>query len=220
MGSTLNILQTELLPALWQTVQMVIISMIIALIVGMALGLVLFLTENPLFYRNRIVNGIASFIVNLIRSIPFIILLVLLIPLTQLLIGTSIGPIAASVSLSISATAFFARLVEGALSEVDKGVIEASKATGAGFGLILHDVLLVEALPGLVRAITVTIINVIGFSAMAGIVGGGGIGNLAIQYGYYRYETGVMIVTVVILVIIVQGAQAIGDAVARKFTRE
>lgn len=220
MAETFEILRAELLPALWQTLLMVVISVAVALVLGMAIGLLLFLTENPLFYRNRAVNAAAGFVVNLIRSVPFVILLVLLIPLAKLLAGTSVGPLAASVSLSVSATAFFARLVEGALSEVDRGVLEASRATGAGFRLILTDVLLVEALPGLIRAVTVTVINLIGFSAMAGIVGGGGIGNLAIQYGYYRYETGVMIVTVLLLVVIVQGAQAAGDAVARKFTRE
>lgn len=220
MESTLEILQVELLPAIWETVYMVLISTAAALILGMALGLLLYITENPLFYPNRAVNAAAGFVANLIRSIPFIILLVLLIPFTKMLVGTSVGPSAASVPLSIAAVAFYARLVEGAFSEVDRGVLEAAKASGAGFGLILRDVLFVEALPGIIRAVTITVINLIGFSAMAGIVGGGGIGNLAIQYGYYRYETGVMLTTVLLLVVIVQVAQAAGDAVANHFTRE
>ena len=138
----------------------------------------------------------------------------------RLVVGTSIGPIAASVSLAIAAIAFYARLVEGAFSEVDKGVIEAAVATGASMPLIIRKVLFVEATPALVRALTVTFVSVIGYSAMAGAVGGGGIGNLAIMYGYNRYETGVLIITVVALVVIVQVGQWIGDKIALKLTRK
>ena len=153
----------------------------------------------------------------MIRSLPFIILIIVLQPLARLVVGTSIGPIAASVSLAIAAIAFYARLVEGAFSEVDKGVIEAAVATGASMPLIIRKVLFVEATPALVRALTVTFVSVIGYSA---IVGGGGIGNLAIMYGYNRYQTGVLLVTVVALVIIVQVGQWIGDKIALKLTRK
>jgi D-methionine transport system permease protein len=134
-------------------------------------------------------------------------------------VGSSIGPEAAAVPITIASIAFFARLSEGAFSEVDNGVIEAAISSGASLPLILSDVLIVEAFPSLIRAVTVNLVSLIGFSAMAGIVGGGGIGDLAIRYGYYRYETGVMIITVLILVILVQSIQFIGDALAIKFSR-
>ena len=199
---------------------MILTAMIISFFIGGALGLILYLTSNKLFFKNKIVNTVSSFIVNIIRSLPFVILLVLLLPLTKLLTGTQIGPVAASVPITIASIAFFARLSEGAFNEIDPGVIEAAISSGAGFFLILKDVLIVEALPSLIRAVTVNIISLIGFSAMAGIVGGGGIGDLAIRYGYYRYETGVMIVTVVILVALVQIVQIGGDFVAGKTYRK
>ena len=217
MNETLEIIQSEFAQASFETFEMVLISMIAAAILGTILGLVLHLASNPIFYKNRVVNGITGTIINVIRSLPFIILLQ---PLARLVVGTSIGPIAASVSLAIAAIAFYARLVEGAFSEVDKGVIEAAVATGASMPLIIRKVLFVEATPALVRALTVTFVSVIGYSAMAGAVGGGGIGNLAIMYGYNRYQTGVLLVTVVALVIIVQVGQWIGDKIALKLTRK
>lgn len=220
MENTWEILQSELGGAVTATLQMIITAMIISFFIGGALGLILYLTSNKLFFKNKIVNTVSSFIVNIIRSLPFVILLVLLLPLTKLLTGTQIGPVAASVPITIASIAFFARLSEGAFNEIDPGVIEAAISSGAGFFLILKDVLIVEALPSLIRAVTVNIISLIGFSAMAGIVGGGGIGDLAIRYGYYRYETGVMIVTVVILVALVQIVQIGGDFVAGKTYRK
>ena len=217
MNETLEIIQSEFAQASFETFEMVLISMIAAAILGTILGLVLHLASNPIFYKNRVVNGITGTIINVIRSLPFIILIIVLQPLARLVVGTSIGPIAASVSLAIAAIAFYARLVEGAFSEVDKGVIEAAVATGASMPLIIRKVLFVEATPALVRALTV---SVIGYSAMAGAVGGGGIGNLAIMYGYNRYQTGVLLVTVVALVIIVQVGQWIGDKIALKLTRK
>ena len=216
----LKIIQSEFAQASFETFEMVLISMIAAAILGTILGLVLHLASNPIFYKNRVVNGITGTIINVIRSLPFIILIIVLQPLARLVVGTSIGPIAASVSLAIAAIAFYARLVEGAFSEVDKGVIEAAVATGASMPLIIRKVLFVEATPALVRALTVTFVSVIGYSAMAGAVGGGGIGNLAIMYGYNRYQTGVLLVTVVALVIIVQVGQWIGDKIALKLTRK
>ena len=212
MNETLEIIQSEFAQASFETFEMVLISMIAAAILGTILGLVLHLASNPIFYKNRVVNGITGTIINVIRSLPFIILIIVLQPLARLVVGTMIGPIAA--------IAFYARLVEGAFSEVDKGVIEAAVATGASMPLIIRKVLFVEATPALVRALTVTFVSVIGYSAMAGAVGGGGIGNLAIMYGYNRYQTGVLLVTVVALVIIVQVGQWIGDKIALKLTRK
>lgn len=220
MDSTWDILRLELLPAISDTLIMIGISMAASLVFGLLIGLVLYLSASPLFFPNRFLNAVMGVLVNIIRSVPFVILLVLLIPVTKAVAGTSIGPVAASVPLAFASVAFFARLVEGAFSEVDKGVLEAAIATGAELGLILRKVLFVEAMPGLIRATTVTVISLIGYSAMAGLVGGGGIGDLAIQYGYYRYETGVMIATVLLLIVIVQGAQYVGDWLARLFTRK
>ena len=219
MENTIEILKVELLQAVLDSSKMIVTAMIISLFVGGAIGLILYLTSNKLFFKNKIINGIASFIINIIRSLPFVILLVLLSPVTKLIVGSSIGPEAATVPITIASIAFFARLSEGAFSEVDSGVIEAAISSGASFKLILTDVLIVEALPSLIRAITVNLVSLIGFSAMAGIVGGGGIGDLAIRYGYYRYETGVMIVTVAILVILVQFIQISGDLIAGKVYR-
>ena len=219
MNQTMEIIQSEFAQASFETFEMVLISMIAAAIFGTILGLVLHLASNPIFYKNKVVNGIAGTIINVIRSLPFIILIIVLQPLARLVVGTSIGPIAASVSLAIAAIAFYARLVEGAFSEVDKGVIEAAVATGAGMPLIIRKVLFVEATPALVRALTVTFVSVIGYSAMAGCVGGGGLGDIAIRYGYYRYQTSIMIVTVVLLVVLVQIFQSIGMFLAAKLDK-
>ncbi|MDO4170087.1 MAG: methionine ABC transporter permease [Lachnospiraceae bacterium] len=220
MNETLEIIQSEFARASMETFQMVLISMIAASVIGTCMGLLLHLTSNPLFFKNRMINGIAGTIVNIIRSMPFIILIIALIPFTRMIVGTAIGAVAASVSLSIASIAFFARLVEGAFSEVDKGVIEAAVATGASTSLIIRKVLFVEATPALIRALTVTFVSIIGYSAMAGAVGGGGIGNLAIMYGYNRYQTGVLLFTVIVLIIIVQLGQWIGDKIALAFTRK
>lgn len=219
MDSTLEILKNELGKAVVETLNMIGIAIVLSIVVGGLIGLTLYLTSNNLFFKNKFLNTISGLIINVIRSLPFVILLVLLIPITKSLVGTSIGPTAAAVPLSIASIAFFARLAEGAFSEVDKGVLEAAIASGANLRLILTDVLVVEALPSLIRGITVTLVSLIGFSAMAGIVGGGGIGDLAIRYGYYRYETGVMVVTVIILVLVVQIIQFSGDKLARAFSK-
>ncbi|MCR5536101.1 MAG: ABC transporter permease [Succinivibrio sp.] len=214
--ATLEILQRELGKAIAETAIMLGIAALFSLILGISLGFVLYLTRQPAFLANPGLNRGVAGIINFIRSIPFIILVVFTLPFTFWLVGTKIGPVAAAVPMSISATVFLARLVEMSLQEVDRGVIEAAFATGASRALIIRNVLLVEAAPGIARGITVTFISLIGFSAMAGMVGGGGIGNLAVQYGYYRYETGVMLFTIVFLVLIVQFAQYCGDLIARK----
>ena len=216
--STITILQHELLKSINETAIMLAISFTFSLVFGLIFGFLLYLTSNKAFFEKPILNKVIAAVINFIRSIPFIILVVFTLPFTFLLVGTKIGPVAASVPLCITATVFLARLVEISLKEVDKGVIEAALATGANTSLIIRKVLLVEAAPGIVRGVTVTFISLIGFSAMAGMVGGGGIGNLAVQYGYYRYETGIMIFTIVILVIIVQLAQFIGDFIAKKLS--
>jgi D-methionine transport system permease protein len=205
----------DLNKAFFETLYMVAISLGVSLLVGLPLGVLLFVTDRGLLFENVWIKQIAGILVNLIRSVPFIILLVALLPLTQLITGTTIGPTAASVSLSVAAIPFFARLVETSLREIDKGVIEAAVAVGATPWMIIREVLLPEAKPGIVQAITVTAISLLGYSAMAGIVGGGGIGDFAIRFGYYRYDNTIMFTTVVLLIVIVQLLQVIGDGVAR-----
>jgi D-methionine transport system permease protein len=209
----------SMLPDIWkafgETVLMIGIALTVSIVIGLPLGIILFVTDKGLFWENRFVKGILSFIVNMIRSIPFIILLVVLFPLTDLIVKTTIGPVAASVSLSIAAIPFFARLVENALREIDKGVIEASIAVGAKPWMIIKDVLLPEAKSSVIQAVTLTIISLVAYSAMAGTIGGGGIGDLAIRFGYYRYDNTIMIATVVILIVIVQVIQQAGDLIAK-----
>lgn len=205
--------------ALFETFEMVSIATLTALLLGTPFGLMLFITSQGLFFENKVINKLGGIIVNVVRSVPFVILLVLVLPLTDLIAGTTIGPLAATVPLSIAAIAFYARLAEGSFREIDKGVIEAATATGAKPWLIIREVLMVEALPGLLNGLTITVISLIGYSAMAGIVGGGGVGDLAIRYGYYRYQTGIMLATVAVLVILVQLAQVIGDRVSRVFDK-
>lgn len=201
----------DILKAFGQTMYMIGISLTVAIVIGLPLGIVLFITDRGLFLEHRFVKGTLGFIVNMVRSIPFIILLVALIPLTKLLVDSTIGPAAASVSLSVAATPFFARIVETSLREIDKGVIEAAVAIGATPWMIIKDVLLPEAKSSIVQGVTMTIISLVAYSAMAGVVGGGGIGDLAIRFGYYRYDNTIMLVTVVILIVLVQIIQQLGD---------
>ncbi len=209
----------ELIPeintAFLQTIYMISISLAVAIVIGLPVGILLYVTDKGLFWENKTVQRILGFVVNLVRSIPFIILLVALIPLTELIVKTTIGPTAASVSLSVAAIPFFARIVETSLREIDKGVIEAAIAAGATPWMIIKDVLLLEARSSIISGMTLTLISLIGFSAMAGTVGGGGIGDLAIRYGYYRYDNTIMIATVVILIVLVQVIQLAGDFIAK-----
>ena len=206
--------------AFLETAWMMSISATFAIVFGLPLGIGLFVTSKGMFWQNKYLQNVAGTIINIIRSIPFIILLVVLIPLTKLLIGTSTGPLAASVPLTIASIPFFARLVETSLREIDKGVIEAAESCGASPWLIIRQVLLPESKSGVISGMTVMIISLLSYSAMAGIVGGGGIGNLAIQFGYYRYQNGVMIATVIILIIIVQLIQFIGDRAAHAVNKK
>jgi len=202
--------------AFLETFLMCGISIGFSILIGIPLGLFIFVTSRGLFWQDKTLNFVGGFLVNIIRSTPFVVLLVLLIPFTQWVAGTSIGPLAASVPLSIVAIAFYARLVESSLHEVDKGVIEAATAIGASKFRIIKEVLLPESLGGLYRGLTVTAISLVGYSAMAGIIGGGGIGDLAIRFGYYRYQTDIMVITVVLLIILVQIVQSLGDRIAKK----
>ncbi|MEC1637172.1 ABC transporter permease [Schinkia azotoformans] len=214
LDSLINLLP-DLNKAFFQTIYMVFISLTIAIVGGLPLGLVLFVTDKGLFLENIRVQSIVGIIVNIVRSIPYIILLVALLPLTKLITGTTIGPTAASVSLSVAAIPFFARIVEASLREIDKGVIEAAVAVGATPWMIIKDVLLPEAKPSVIQGLTLTTISLVGYSAMAGIVGGGGIGDLAIRFGYYRYDNTVMFTTIIILIVLVQFIQFGGDKIAR-----
>ncbi len=209
-------LGTDLVTAFGETFLMVGIASVLAIAIGLPLGFLLHVTSRKLFWANRFAHVAGNFLVNVVRSVPFVILLVLLLPLTQWVLGTTIGPTAASVPLSVAAIVFYARLVEASLCEVDPGIIEASQAFGASPLRIICTVLFPEALPGFLRGFTVTLISLIGFSAMAGIVGGGGVGDLAIRFGYYRYQTDVMVATVVALVVLVQIVQMLGDWLAHR----
>jgi D-methionine transport system permease protein len=206
--------------AFLQTIYMIFASLVIAVIFGLPLGILIFVTDKGLFLENRFVHQVLGFIVNLIRSIPFIILLVALIPFTVFLVGSMIGPTAAIVSMSIAAIPFFARLVESAVREIDYGVIEAAIAAGGTPWMIIKDVILPEAKPGIISGITITIVALVGTSAIAGTLGGGGIGDLAIRYGYYRYDDTIMISTVIILIIFVQVIQFVGDKIAKAVNKK
>ncbi|WP_019123073.1 methionine ABC transporter permease [Brevibacillus massiliensis] len=201
--------------AIWQTFTMVGISAAAALLFGTPLGVLLFLTGKGQILERKHLHQTINYVVNTVRSLPFIILLVAIIPLTRVINGTTIGPIAASVPLSIAAIPFFSRLVEQALREIPKGVIEAAVAMGASPLGLIWKVLLNEARASIVSALTVTSISLLSYSAMAGTVGGGGIGDLAIRFGYYRFQTEVMIATVVLLILLVQIIQFTGNHFAR-----
>lgn len=205
--------------AIAQTGIMLSISVGSAVLLGTPIGVFLYFTAKGQIYEKPVIFHITNYCVNTIRSLPFIILLVAIIPLTRTLAGTTIGPVAASVPLSIAAIAYFARLVEQSLREVPRGVIEAALAMGAAPLQITRKVLLGEARSGLVLGVTVTTISLLSYSAMAGYVGGGGIGDLAVRFGYYRFQTDVMIFTVVLLIAVVQLIQFTGNAVAKKLDK-
>jgi D-methionine transport system permease protein len=194
---------------------MVGISAILTILLGLPLGIILVVTEKNHILPFPKLNKVLSTIVNIIRSFPAIILIILIIPFTRLIVGTSIGTTAAIVPLVVAATPFFARVVETSLKEVDSGIIEASISMGATPLQIITKVLLPEAMSSLVLGITITLINILGFSAITGIVGGGGLGDLAIRYGYHRFKTNVLIASVIVLIVIVQLVQISGNSLAR-----
>jgi D-methionine transport system permease protein len=208
-----------LVDALLETLVMVAVSSGLAGLAGVPLGIVLVATSHGHVLERPVLNRALGGIVNAARSTPFIILLVAIIPLTRLLVGTAIGTAAAIVPLTIAAIPFVARLAETALREVDQGLIEAAQSMGASPLQIVTKVLVPEALPGLVAAITITVVNLIGYSAMAGAVGGGGLGDLGIRYGYQRFQPEVMLAVVLVLIVLVQAVQSVGDRLARRLNR-
>ena len=213
---------SEWTPLLWtatrETLVMVGVAMLVTIPFGLLLGVLLLLTDRGGLLESTVANRVLGAIVNVGRSVPFIILLVAVIPLTRALVGTTIGTTAAIVPLALATIPFFARIVETALREVPSGLVEAALASGARRREVVQKVLVPEALPSLVSGVTITTIGVIGYSAMAGAVGGGGLGDVAIRYGYQRYETEVTIATVVVLVVLVQLLQFAGDRLSRRLS--
>ena len=203
----------------WISIYMTLISTLIAYVIGLPLGIILVVTAPGGLKPNKTVYKVLDFIVNIVRSVPFLILLITIMPLTKLLVGRSYGPAATIVPLAIAAAPFVARLVESSLLEVDRGVIEAAQSMGAGLFTIIFKVLLAEARTSLIVGATIALGTILGYSAMAGVVGGGGLGNIAIQYGYYRSQLTLMYAAIVILVLIVQILQVVGTRVSKRLDK-
>jgi D-methionine transport system permease protein len=201
------------------TLYMTLFSTAFGYILGLPLGVILVVTDKDGIKPNAFIYKILDFVINILRSIPFLILLILVIPLTRMIVGKSYGSSATIVPLVIAAAPFVARMVESSLKEVDKGVIEAAQSMGAGTFTIIFKVLITEARTSLLVGVTIALGTILGYSAMAGTVGGGGLGDIAIRYGYYRYQTDIMIITIIILVILVQIMQGIGMMISKKIDR-
>ena len=201
------------------TLYMTLMSTFFGYVLGLPLGILLTVTDKEGIRPNAFVYKILDVIVNILRSIPFLILLILVIPVTKAIVGKSYGSSATIVPLVIAAAPFIARMVESSLEEVDSGVIEAAVSMGAGTGTVIWKVLLAEARTSLLVGVTIAVGTILGYSAMAGVVGGGGLGDIAIRYGYYRYQTDIMLVTIVILVVLVQILQGIGMMVSKKMDK-
>ena len=215
-----NIYWPEVLEATWQTLVMTGVSLFFTVLIGLPLGIVLFLTSKGQWLENRFVYGVLSVITNVLRSVPFIILLIVMIPITLWMVGTSLGVRGTIPPLVVGAAPFFARLTENVLREIDRGIIEACHAMGANTRQIMLWAMLPEAMTGLIAAVTVTAIMLVGYSAMSGVIGGGGLGDLAVRFGYQRFQTDVMVVTVAILVGLVQLLQMLGDRLVDKLNRK
>lgn len=209
-----------LLKGSWETIVMTLVSGFFGFVIGLPIGILLYLTRKDQLLENKIVHQVVAFFVNIFRSIPFIILIVWMIPFTRNLVGTSIGVMAALVPLSVGAAPFIARLVENSLLEVPNGLIEAARSMGAKPLQIITKVLLPEALPSLINAATITLITLVGYSAMGGAVGAGGLGQVGYQYGYVGYDTFIMNTVLVLLIIIVFILQFIGDKLSKKFNHK
>ncbi|MBQ2680175.1 MAG: ABC transporter permease [Firmicutes bacterium] len=201
---------------IWETIYMTLASTLIAYAIGLPLGIILVITDKDGIQPRPVPNSIINVIVNIFRSIPFLILLIMLIPFTRAIMGKAYGSTATIVPLTIAAAPFIARMVESSIKEVDRGVIEAAQSMGATVKQIIFKVLIPEAKPSLIVGATISVTTVLGYSAMAGICGGGGLGAIAINYGYYRYQANVMIVTVILIVVLVQIFQAVGMHISRK----
>lgn len=208
-----------LLDNTWISIYMTLISTLIAYAIGLPLGVILVVTTPGGLRPSKTLYKILDFVVNIVRSVPFLILLITIMPLTKLIVGKSYGPAATIVPLALAAAPFVARLVESSLLEVDHGVIEAAQSMGAGLFTIIFKVLLAEARTSLIVGATIALGTILGYSAMAGVVGGGGLGNIAIQYGYYRNQLNVMYAAVIILVVIVQVLQIIGTRLSKKLDK-
>ena len=202
-----------------ETMYMVFFSTLFSLLMGFPVGVLLVITKPGNILEKPKLNQALEIIINALRSFPFIILMICLFPLSRIIVGTTIGSTAAIVPLSISAAPFVARMVEGALNEIDKGLIEAASSMGASNKTIIFNVMIPETLPHLIHGITVTVISLIGFSAMAGSIGAGGLGDLAIRFGYQRFKTDIMLYSVVVIIILVQILQSFGNYLAKKFSR-
>ena len=207
-------------PAIPQTIYMVLFSSIIAVVFGMLLGIILTLTRPGGLREIKSLYSFLDFVVNIMRSLPFIILMIVVMPLTKVIVGKGYGTNASIVPLSISAIPFVARIVEGYLIQVDKGIIDAAKSMGATTSQIVFKVLIPESMPAIVNGITLTIINIIGYSAMAGAIGGGGLGDVALRYGYQRGQTDVLFVTVVVIIIFVQLIQFVGNTISNNINKK
>lgn len=206
--------------ALIETIVMVAVSGFVGALAGIPLGIVLFVTDKKSFLPMPVLNITLGTVINAMRSVPFIILLVAIIPFTRMVVGSSIGTAAAIVPLTLSVAPFIARMVETSLREVDKGLIEAAQSMGATHLQVVTKVLLPEAMPGIVAGLTISVISLIGYSAMAGAVAGGGLGDLGIRYGYQRFNPEVMWTVVLVLIVLVQGLQSLGDRIVRKLSHK
>lgn len=206
--------------SLWETIYMVVVSGSVSALLGIPLGVLLYVTRRGQILARPTLHKILGIVVNATRSIPFIILMVAVIPFTRLIIGTSIGTTAAIVPLSLAGIPFVARIAEGALDEISTGLIEAAQSMGATPMQIITKVMLPEALPGLIHGMTLTLVTMVSYSAMAGAIGGGGLGDLGIRYGYQRFDPTVMLITVVILIAVVQLIQSGGEFLQRRFIRK
>lgn len=208
-----------ILKGIQETVYMTLLSTLMGYVIGLPMGVLLTVSDKDGLKPNRVLYRILDVIANIVRSIPFLILLILLIPFTRLVVGKSYGSTATVVPLVIAAGPFIARMVESSLKEVDEGVIEAARSMGAGNFRIIMKVLLVEARTSLINGATIAVGTILGYSAMAGTIGGGGLGDIAIRYGYHRYQADIMIVTVVLLVILVQIFQMVGTTLANRLDK-
>ncbi len=206
-------------PAIKETLIMVVPSTILAVLIGFIPAIILVVTDEKGLKPNKAVYMTLDFIINVLRSLPFVILMIAIVPLTKFIVGTSIGEIAAIVPLTLASAPFIARIIESALKEVDEGVIEAAKSFGATDMQIIFKVMLKEAVPAIVSGITLSLISIIGYSAMAGTIGARGLGALAVRYGYQRFQTDVMVVTVIVLIIIVQIIQGLGNYLYNKLSK-
>ena len=213
-------LKNMIFPAISETLYMVFWSSLFSVIIGIILGIILYITDNNSILENKIINKVLGTIVNIGRSIPFVILMIAVFPLSKFIVGTSIGTAASVVPLTVAAIPFVARMIEICLKEIDNGIIEAAISMGASEVQIIYKVLLPESISSIISTITTTVISIIGYSSMAGIIGGGGLGDIAITYGYQRYRVDVLIISVLIMIILVQIVQGIGNILSKKLNKK